>query len=44
VRLHFPGGGGYGDPKKRERAAVARDIEAGYVTPEAAAHDYGYRE
>ena len=35
------GGGGYGDPKKRDRAAIERDIAEGAVTPEAAAKDYG---
>lgn len=36
------GGGGYGDPKKRDRAAIERDLAEGYVTPEGAARDYGY--
>ena len=36
------GGGGYGDPHKRDRTAIARDIEEGYVTPEAAKRDYGF--
>jgi N-methylhydantoinase B len=39
--LDKAGGGGYGDPAKRDRAAIARDIEELYVTPEAAKHDYG---
>jgi N-methylhydantoinase B len=39
--LEKAGGGGYGDPKKRDRAAIAADIAEGYVTPEAAARDYG---
>jgi N-methylhydantoinase B len=29
------GGGGYGDPKMRERAAIDRDIAEGYVSCEA---------
>lgn len=35
-RLHVstPGGGGYGDPRKRDPADVARDLERGYYTPE----------
>jgi N-methylhydantoinase B len=37
------GGGGYGDPKARDRAAVARDIAEGYVTPDSARNDYGGR-
>ena len=36
------GGGGYGDPRRRSRAAVAADLRAGFVTPEAAARDYGF--
>jgi len=44
-RLTFrtAGGGGWGDPLRRERAEIARDVAAGYVSPEAAARDYGYR-
>ncbi len=34
------GGGGYGDPGERDRAAAARDVAAGVVSPEQAAkHD-----
>ncbi|WP_341893826.1 hydantoinase B/oxoprolinase family protein [Ferrovibrio terrae] len=35
-RLHVstPGGGGYGDPARRDPAEVARDIERGYYTAE----------
>ena len=40
--LEKAGGGGYGDPKRRDPAAIARDIAEGYVTPDAAARDYGY--
>lgn len=36
-----PGGGGYGDPKKREPARIRADIEAGLISPEAASKDYG---
>ena len=36
-----PGGGGYGDPGKRDPAALAADIAEGYVTAEAAAQEYG---
>jgi N-methylhydantoinase B len=38
------GGGGFGDPAKRSREAVRRDVTCGYITPEAAARDYGYTE
>jgi N-methylhydantoinase B len=36
------GGGGWGDPRRRDRNAVAADLRAGYVSPEAARHDYGF--
>jgi len=42
--LQSAGGGGYGDPKKRDRAALARDIAEGYVSAEAAERDYGSKE
>lgn len=35
------GGGGYGDPSRRPRAAVLADIKAGRLTPEGAARDFG---
>jgi N-methylhydantoinase B len=35
------GGGGYGDPRARDRAALARDIAEGYVTAAVADRDYG---
>jgi N-methylhydantoinase B len=41
VLLAFPGGGGYGDPANRDRAAVIRDLRLGYVSEEAARRDYG---
>ena len=40
--LQSAGGGGYGDPQRRDRAALARDIAEGYISPEAAERDYGY--
>jgi N-methylhydantoinase B len=36
-----PGGGGFGDPAKRDRTAVARDVAEGYVSADAARKDYG---
>jgi N-methylhydantoinase B len=36
------GGGGMGDPLLRDRMAVQRDIEAGFVTPEGALREYGW--
>jgi N-methylhydantoinase B len=40
--LDKAGGGGYGDPRKRDPEAIRRDIAEGYVTPEGARRDYGY--
>ena len=42
VRLETPGGGGFGDPRRRDPARVARDIAMGYVSPAAAERDYGF--
>jgi N-methylhydantoinase B len=39
--LQSAGGGGYGDPGKRDGAALARDVAEGYVTAEGAKKDYG---
>ncbi|HEY8381843.1 MAG TPA: hydantoinase B/oxoprolinase family protein [Microvirga sp.] len=41
VRLETPGGGGWGDPRERPPAEVARDVRLGFVAAEAAARDYG---
>ena len=38
------GGGGYGDPQRRDRAAVAADVREGLVTRDGAAGDYGVNE
>ena len=40
--LDKAGGGGFGDPKKRDPMAIRHDIAEGYVTPEAAKRDYGF--
>ena len=40
VMLVGGGGGGWGDPAKRSPAAIAADVEAGYVSAEAARRDY----
>jgi N-methylhydantoinase B len=42
--LQSAGGGGYGDPRERNRDALKRDIAEGYVTREAAVNDYGTNE
>ena len=38
---HAAGGGGFGDPRERDRALVERDISHGYITAEAARMVYG---
>ncbi|MEM7423354.1 MAG: hydantoinase B/oxoprolinase family protein [Pseudomonadota bacterium] len=40
--LDLPGGAGYGDPKDRDAALIARDLENGYITLDAARRDYGW--
>jgi N-methylhydantoinase B len=41
VKIELPGGGGFGQPLARDPAAVLVDVRNGYVSPEAAARDYG---
>ncbi|MCH9670267.1 MAG: hydantoinase B/oxoprolinase family protein [Gammaproteobacteria bacterium] len=41
VVLSSPGGGGFGDPLKRDRAAVERDLNEGLITPEEGKELYG---
>ncbi|MXY66497.1 MAG: hypothetical protein F4206_11045 [Gammaproteobacteria bacterium] len=36
-----PGGGGYGEPSERDPLAVARDVQLGLVSPQAATEIYG---
>jgi len=38
--LRSGGGGGFGNPKKRSRAAVLRDLRLGYISEAAAKKDY----
>jgi N-methylhydantoinase B len=40
--LRLPGGGGLGDPARRNRRLVTADVEAGYVTEESARQIYGW--
>ena len=42
IRLTTATGGGFGDPKKRARDSIKRDIKNGFVTPEQGARDYGF--
>jgi N-methylhydantoinase B len=41
VEVMTPGGGGYGDPKARDPAAVARDVRLGYYSREEALELFG---
>ena len=41
LRMVYAGGGGYGDPRSRDPAAVESDLRDGYVTPAAARAHYG---
>ena len=42
ISVNAGGGGGYGDPLRRDRPRVQQDLEMGYVTAEAARRDYGF--
>jgi N-methylhydantoinase B len=42
VRLEQTGGGGYGDPFERPKELVVKDIDDGYVSPQAAAAQYKF--
>ncbi len=42
IEVRTPGGGGWGDPRDRDPARVARDLARGYITPAEATADYGY--
>ena len=41
IHVNLPGGGGYGDPFKRDSEKVLWDVIDGYVTPEDAEKNYG---
>ena len=41
--VHTPGGGGYGDPKKRDPKLILRDVLNGLVSVESAERDYGVK-
>jgi N-methylhydantoinase B len=41
IAVRTPGGGGYGDPRRRDPGLVARDVARGYLTAEDARSDYG---
>lgn len=37
------GGGGYGDPRRRDRSAIMADLAEGFVSIERAKEDYGFK-
>ena len=41
IRIYTATGGGFGDPRKRDRAALLQDVRNGFVTPEQAEKHYG---
>ena len=41
-RARHAGGGGWGDPRERDPAAVRADVADGKVTPDAARELYGF--
>jgi N-methylhydantoinase B len=43
IRVSTPGGGGYGDPRRRDPAKVARDVARGYYSREEAEKLFGVR-
>lgn len=42
--LSLPGGGGFGDPRKRGRKNIEADLIAGYISREQAVLDYGFED
>jgi N-methylhydantoinase B len=44
VRVHTGGGGGYGDPKRRDRDRVRNDLQRGYISATAAREVYGLED
>ncbi len=41
IRLELPGGGGHGDPRRRDPALVAEDVADALISRESAERDYG---
>ncbi|MFQ5884065.1 MAG: hydantoinase B/oxoprolinase family protein, partial [Thermoplasmata archaeon] len=42
VSLRLPGGGGYGNPRKRDRELVEKDLLYGKISLRSAKREYGY--
>jgi len=40
--IEIAGAGGYGDPRERDRDAILRDIEFGFLTAEEAREQFGF--
>ena len=41
IRHEQAGGGGWGDPAQRDKAALITDLRNGKISAESARHDYG---
>ncbi|MBA3776999.1 MAG: hydantoinase B/oxoprolinase family protein [Betaproteobacteria bacterium] len=41
IHVSTPGGGGYGDPRERDAAAIAQDVARGYYTPQEIEEKFG---
>ncbi|NQW09152.1 MAG: hydantoinase B/oxoprolinase family protein [Alphaproteobacteria bacterium] len=44
IIVEMPGGGGLGDPRHRDRDALARDVRDGFVSPHQAREVYGWAD
>ena len=42
IEVRTPGGGGWGDPRKRDPTRVARDVQRGYLSAADASANYGF--
>jgi N-methylhydantoinase B len=42
IRIVTANGGGYGDPRERDPAAIADDLRNGYITRDQAVREYAY--
>ncbi|MCE2405517.1 MAG: hydantoinase B/oxoprolinase family protein [Dehalococcoidia bacterium] len=43
LTVELPGGGGYGDPRRRDPRLVQEDLRGGYISRERALRDYDYQ-